>query len=503
MRTAWETFPIEFRGGLMTNVNPLQQGINFPGSATELKNFEPSVEGGYKKILGYTKWANFPVPGTGQITGAIFVDENDVMAVRGGVYSLSSDKADWVTKLTLGVYGTKVRHVPFNFDGTDKVVLVDGVNKPVIYNTVTQTAVVDSAAIADVQGASIVTVHKDRLFFATGPFLTFTAPFDESDYAPANGAGVINAGSTITGLVVFRGELIVFMNDQIKRLSGSSELDFQLSFISTKTGCLSPDSIQEVGGDIIYLGPDGIRYLSATEKNDDFALARASESIQSLVTQLFTGESLYASVVVREKAQYRLFKFQPNDSAGNSLGFLGTRFVDQQPQGIAWSELRGFKVYVADSKQYLDEEYIIFASDTAYVYQMESSFSFDGATIPCEFATPYLPITDPQVRKTFYKHTLYIKGSGNFFLNARMSFDYGQNKIQPSSWQIKQASGLLAFFGLGTFGGSSFGARLDSVFKDQVVGSAFTVSLRYSEDTVNPSFVLDTAVLEFRQNDRK
>jgi hypothetical protein len=43
MTTAWSTFPVQFTGGLVTNISPLQQGINAVGSAFILQNFEPSV----------------------------------------------------------------------------------------------------------------------------------------------------------------------------------------------------------------------------------------------------------------------------------------------------------------------------------------------------------------------------------------------------------------------------------------------------------------------------
>ena len=33
MPTTWSTYPIEFKGGLITNISPLQQGINSPRSA--------------------------------------------------------------------------------------------------------------------------------------------------------------------------------------------------------------------------------------------------------------------------------------------------------------------------------------------------------------------------------------------------------------------------------------------------------------------------------------
>ena len=62
MPTTRQTYPIEFRGGLITNMSPLQQGINQPGAARILRNFEPSIEGGYRRILGYDKYDSNLIP---------------------------------------------------------------------------------------------------------------------------------------------------------------------------------------------------------------------------------------------------------------------------------------------------------------------------------------------------------------------------------------------------------------------------------------------------------
>ena len=53
MADALQTYAFEYKGGLVSNLSPLQQGSQKPGSARLLRNFEPSVEGGYKKILGF------------------------------------------------------------------------------------------------------------------------------------------------------------------------------------------------------------------------------------------------------------------------------------------------------------------------------------------------------------------------------------------------------------------------------------------------------------------
>ena len=69
----------------------------------------------------------------------------------------------------------------------------------------------------------------------------------------ASGAGTINVGDIITGIVVFREQLIIFSERRIQRLVGSSEADFQLQPITMDIGCVAPDTIQEIGGDILFL----------------------------------------------------------------------------------------------------------------------------------------------------------------------------------------------------------------------------------------------------------
>ena len=69
MATQWQTFPIEFKGGLISNMSPLQQGLNAIGSASVLQNMEPDRQGGYTKIKGYTKFSNSEIPGEDVVLG--------------------------------------------------------------------------------------------------------------------------------------------------------------------------------------------------------------------------------------------------------------------------------------------------------------------------------------------------------------------------------------------------------------------------------------------------
>lgn len=505
MRTMWSSFPIEYRGGLIKNLAPLQQGVSAPGSAIELINFEPSTEGGYKKVLGYEKWIDTVIPGTGLVTGVILTGERDLITVRNSKYYTSIDKGTWTERLDLSATpGNKIRHCTYNFSGTPKVCMVDGTNSPVFWDSSDQSVVEDTSAPSDVEGATRVVDFKNHLFFSKGSNLVFTAPFTDTDYNPANGSGVINVGSSIVGMIVFREQLIVFSLDRIQRIVGNTSEDFALQPIAMDTGTFCGDTVQEVGGDVIYLAPDGVRYLSATERIGDFALERASEQIQSELTNFFASCENYSSLVIRKKSQYRIFRYDSQLPATLSKGYLGTRFVDRQASGISWAELLGIKVYNSDSKSFRDSEVVVICNESGFIYQLESGNSFDGADIESTFQTPFIPIEDPRVRKTYYKHTLYVQSEGDFNLSVNLLFDYQDSRVlQPSTITIAADQSSVTFWGTAKWGAFDWANVTKTVYETNTLGSSFTLSLRFYDKSTNPSFAVDTSVLEYKRNDRK
>ena len=66
MADAWKTYPLLFKGGLISNLSPLQHGMQKPSSARILSNFEPSVQGGYRRIEGYAKFDDSIIPYYGE-----------------------------------------------------------------------------------------------------------------------------------------------------------------------------------------------------------------------------------------------------------------------------------------------------------------------------------------------------------------------------------------------------------------------------------------------------
>jgi hypothetical protein len=396
----------------------------------------------------------------------------------------------------------KTRFSKYNYDGTDKIAIVDGTNPPALYDKNIFTALND--APSEVLGADFVVNFKNHLFFGKDNLLTFTAPYTDNDFISANGSGVISVGADITGLVVFRQQLIIFTNSSIFQLTGNTIADFVLQSVTLDIGCPNTDTIQEVGGDIMFLGPDGLRLLSATDRIGDFGLAVVSKGIQKEVTDFIAANTSFASVVIREKSQYRILGYNTNISATSAQGILGTQFAGQGGDGMSWSDLRGIRAYVADSKLNENTETIVFAHDDGYLYQMEQGSSFDGGNISSSFSTPYLPINDPRIRKTFYKMFLYTDPQGSVTFNSSLKLDFDQkDSIQPQQISINNSTGSVAFYGSGTFGTATFGTKLLSLFETQLVGSGFVVSLQFTSDSTDPPYSLDAITLEYGTNTRR
>lgn len=534
MATDWQTFPLEFKGGLISNLSPLQQGTNAVGSATILENFEPSLSGGYKKIKGFQKFNANTVPvhdGSGNVIGSpndqqkliqlvacvgngytALVARNDKFwaVTSSSITATHTDNATYRSQRT-GLSGAKIRFVNYDFGSGEKTALVDGTNSLAYYNSgasgTSRVTFSDETAAQTTAttGAGFVTEFKNHLILGKGNSLIISAVSTDNDFRPANGGGEIKVKGTITGLIVFREQLIVFTKNSIQRMTGSATSGndiFTVAPITNDIGCIKEDTIQEIGGDVLFYAPDGIRSLAATEKIGDFGLEVASKPIKKNVDTL-TGTS-FDSFIIREKAQYRLLAFNEGFTTDDSEGLLATKFVDQGGTGLNWATLKGFKSYASDSRYYGTlgsvQELVLFANDDGYIYQSEITNGFSGANIRSIFESPYMPVQDPTIRKTFYKMGLYLDPEGAITATVNIKYDLGEaSVIQPNSINVTTTGQGLAFFNAtaSTYDTSRYSAEFDKLYNNNVIGSGKTVAIRIEEESTNPPFRLDTAVLEY------
>ena len=111
---------------------------------------------------------------------------------------------------------------------------------------------------------------------ATNPQRSYiSVPFEEDNFTAASGAGSFRVDSTVVGLKVFRNELIIFCEDEIYKLTGTTST-FAVQEVTRNIGCRDGGSIQEIGGDVIFLAPDGLRTIAGTARIGDVELGSIS-----------------------------------------------------------------------------------------------------------------------------------------------------------------------------------------------------------------------------------
>ena len=136
---------------------------------------------------------------------------------------------------------------------------------------------------------------------------------------------------------------------------------------------------------------------------------------------------------------------------------------------------------------------------------MEQGNTQDGTDIVATFATPFVPLGDPEVRKTIYKGTTYLDVNGDFDLEFSLKFDFDQpDSPQPDSI-LSTDAGASITYGSGIYGTSLFGVKQKAIFEVPTIGSGFTVSILYETTGANTDavFTVDAATLQFATYGRR
>lgn len=511
-------FKVSCVGGLNTNKDVLVQGENEPGSAYSLVNYEPSTTGGYRRISGYSNDYG-TVPGTGKVLGVMVAENiNDaIFACRApssgtNYFYRWNDTTDaWVavtTPITVTMTGVKkVRFVKYNW-AADKVLLTDGVNPAATYNGTTYTQITHANAPSAPKYAA---AFKNHIFLAgdpTEPFnLYFSSPLAETDFNPANGAGVINVGFEIVQIKSFRDTLFIFGKNSIKSLTGTNIADFVVSEVTTNLGCVVPDSVIELAGSLLFLGPDGFRPVAGTAKIGDVELETVSKRIQftvNAILQEIVAEDLdvelITSVVLRKKSQFRFFI--PTEG---SFGILGGLREFNGGISYEFSQLFGIPATCAASGYVDMNEIVIHGDATGKVYRQESGSSFDTQPILSIYQTPYYYFQDPTIRKNFYNITTFLRseGSTNIVLAVSYDFEDTQNVFNPSNYDIT-TSGAAAYYNEAVYDAAAiYDGNPSPVEKTNIEGSGFSIGFRYVTNDTNASHTIQGLVLNYAMNDRR
>jgi len=374
--------------------------------------------------------SGFTSSGTLQINSEIFTYTGITSSTFTGVTRATSSTTaaahavkdivseSWTVRDTGRTNAAKYSFEKFNFDGNDKIIVVDQTNAPTVFNTSFSATDVSESSVA---GAKHVTAFKGHMFYSgmssTPEEIVFSQPFDEDAFSSGSGAGSIKVDDTIVGMKTFREDLFIFCENRIFKLSGTSSSNFAMSPVTRNIGCIngntiqelfamSPvtrnigcingNTIQELAGDLIFLGPDGLRTVAGTAKIGDVELGTISKNVQPLFDEQIDDAAVFESVVIPEKTQYRLFFAKEGQAPSLTKGVICVR----KSEGYEFSEIRGLKPSSTDTTIDTGDVLILHGDYTGYVNRQEVGNDFDGTVIFGKYRSPDLGFNDLGIRIT-------------------------------------------------------------------------------------------------------
>ena len=533
-----QAFGFSCKGGLNTNLNSIEI-LGNPGFAKVLENFEVDPDGGYRRINGFTAYggASAARPNGSNAVLGIQPYADGVIVCSGTDMFFSNDGASWLQINRSSVHSSGDNYSTFTGRSTltrtdqgqcqfaliegavydyGQIVIADGANKLYVFRMEgtgllnTRTFFAEEVAVDGTNAVKYITVHDHHLI-ASGVGNNLNTVYysvynDATDFG-GTGAGAVAISDQIQGIKGFRENLIVFTQNSIHKLININDAqNIRIDPITENVGCLDGYSIQEFGGDLVFLAPDGIRTVAGTARIGDVELSSISRQIQETVTALTTSTSSFiiTSDVLRSKSQYRLFYSTIAQDPSEAKGIIGT-FTGQ---GFEWSETKGIQALGFASGFNSNGVEVAFHGDKdGYIYNHDTGDSFlnngSEANIFATYQTPDIDCGDIGTRKTLKYVRTSFSPEGNLQPVLRLRYDYQDVDIpQPSDYILSDVP-LPAIFGSSLFGTATFGASSDPMVRQTVEGSGHTVSFRIRSDDTRSPYAINGFYIDYMPSGRR
>lgn len=527
-------------GGLDNKNTFLELSRNTPGAATKLINFEPGLYGGYRRINGFQYLnATYPEVDPTNAEGAVLgivIYNDEIYAMRkqqsGTTYKVYKYDAGsgWVAQ-TLGftlntVSGSKtvrrIRYDVFNFGDGKTLCFVDGVNNATLFDGTNWSQINSADTGADFAHAggaqaldapAWVKSFSQHLFLTDDPdnpsIVAHSVPRSAYDFTTANGAGQIVIGWDINAFKPWRDRLYVFGRENIGYIS-LSNTDFVFKNVSDGVGCVSPDTLVEINGDLLFLSQDGFRPIAGTDKVDDVELSTLSRKVQKLVKDLadtYPDEEV-TSVVIRQKSQVRFFFNSATVTTADTRGIIAGIRETNGEMSWEWGELLGIQAYSVTSGWINNTEYILHGDYAGNVFRQELGNNFNGDNIQAVYATPYLDINSPLIRKKMRNLYVFIESEGTVDLQATINYDWKDpNKLNPTAYTLEGSDVDASIYG-GTdalYGGTGivYGAGIFPVIQEGIQGTFYSIQASFSTNGTEAPYAIQTLIYEFTPQGRR
>ena len=530
-----QPYTVACAGGLVKASNQIDL-LKTPGVATDLRNFEVSIEGGYRRINGYSRLgagsAALVSGSADTIHGVIPYGDGVVACASTGIF-FSQDGTSWLNISRSSVDASGDNYTAFTgrstltrtsqgkisfslFEGPTYdyglLVICDGANKPYHFrmegtgaNINTRTYFSGEVTVTGTKFATHSEIHDKHLIVA-GVEDNLSTVFYSTLLDPTTfngtGSGSITLSDQIVGIKSFRNELFIFCRNSIFKLQDINGTPVVVP-VAKNIGCLSGYSIQEIGGDLIFLAPDGLRTVAGTARIGDVELGTVSKAIQPIITQLAENIDKYiiSSVVIREKSQYRLFYTDTTVINAQQEGIIGTL----RPNGFEWSETRGIEVTSIGAGFNNDGVEKYFHGDTdGYVLVHDSGDDFNGSNILARYATPDYDYGDLGTLKTLHYVRVSVSAEGVVTPALQIKHDFNSQDIpQPASDFSFGTVNSPAIFAEAVFNATVFGGTAAPMIRIPLQGSGTSNNFTVVTDDTKAPYIINGFYIDFIPSGRR
>jgi hypothetical protein len=412
----------------------------------------------------------------------------------------------WTARDTGRTSAAKYHFERFNFDGNEKIICVDQTNYPVVFNSAMAATDVSTSSV---QGSTVVAAYRNHMFYGgkstTPQEIVFSEPFNEDGFSSGAGAGSIKVDDTVVALKVFRDSLFIFCENRIFKLTGSSLSDFAVQPVTRNIGCINSFTVQEFAGDLIFLGPDGLRTVAATARIGDTELGTISKNIQSVFDENISNAGAFDSVVIPDKTQYRIFFTKDGQGASLSKGAICVL----KKEAFEFSETRGIKVECTDTFVEAGNVIVLHGDANGYIQRQESGDTFDGTVISGKYRSPDMSFGDNGIRKHMQRVIINYKPEGTIDTDLIVRYDNeDKNSARPAVYPFDNTQ-LAATYNDAVYSTTSsatqfvYGGPTQPLVRQAVEGSGFSVALKVEDGGSSAAYSLKGFQLEYQLGARR
>ena len=533
---ASQPFAVPLGGGLNKSTNSIEL-LKTPGMATKLKNFEPAIEGGYRRISGYSQLGDGTRPNSSNDIIGLHVYADGVVACAGTNIYFSLDGDSWLQINKASVAGGGDDYSTFTgrsasartsqstahfatYKGNTiygELVITDESSgtKPYLFKMTGTGALSGRTYFGELITVSgthypkFAIIHDHHLVVAgaaTALNTIFYSGTDDINDFTVDSAGSIVLDDQVVGLKTFRGELFIFCRNSIYKLQNINDEDsIAVTPVTKNVGCVDGNTIQEMAGDLIFLAPDGFRTIAGTARIGDIELGTISKTIQPIVNDIVAASNTYdfSSVVIRSKSQYRMYYSTSTGLVSNSYGIIGTL----RQNGFEWSETVGIIApAVTSGFNYAGIEKFYHGDRDGYVYNHDTGDSFNPAgtatNIVAEYQSPDFDYGDLGTLKTLDHIKISITPEGTVEPFLRVRFDYGSIELTQPADVTLDTIPAPAFLGTAIFNKHKFGAGEQPLVRLSLVGSGYSNFFKIYSDDTKPSYIINGLYINYRPSGR-